>query len=135
MVLPPKTSFRKTTSPHPFSPDTPVTFKIKPDRHQNTTNKHSDWCFPEIRENILVLGTSNLATITESPMANIHIESYPGARVLHKLFLLDKAEKNPRKPEHVTISVGMNDKHNKPHSTTIQNLGKLLAKAKLVFPN
>ena len=29
----------------------------------------------------------------------------------------------------------MNDKHNKPHSTTIQNLGKLLAKAKLFFPN
>ena len=136
MVLPPRTPIRKTTSPHPFSPDTPVTFKIKPNRHQNTNNKNSDWCFPEIREKILVLGTSNLATITESPLPNIQIESYPGARVLHMLSLLDKAEKNRKtEPEHVIISVGMNDKHNKPHSTTIPNLGKLLAKAKLVFPN
>ena len=73
MVLPPRTPIRKTTSPHPFSPDTPVTFKIKPNRHQNTNNKNSDWCFPEIREKILVLGTSNLATITESPLPNIQI--------------------------------------------------------------
>ena len=93
MVLPPKTPIRKTTSPHPFSPDTPVTFKIKPNRHQNINNKSYDCCFPEIRETILVLGTSNLTTITESPLPNIQIESYPGAMVLHMLSLLDKAEK------------------------------------------
>ena len=96
MVLPTKTPIRKTTSPYPFSPDTPVTFKTKPNRHQNNNNKHSDWWFPEIREKILVLGTSNLATITESPLPNIQIESYPGARVLHVLSLLDKAEKNQK---------------------------------------
>ena len=40
---------------------------------------------------------SNLATITESPLPNIQIESYPGARVLHMLSLLDKAEKKLNK--------------------------------------
>ena len=97
MVLPPKNPIRKTISPHPFSPDTPVTFKIKPNRHQNTNNIYSHWCFPEITEKILVLGNSNLATITESPLPNIQIESYPGARVLHMLSLLDKAEKKQKK--------------------------------------
>ena len=84
---------------------------------------------------ILVLGTSNLATIRESPLPNIQIESYPGPRVLHMLSLLDKPEKKQKKVKHGIISVGMNYKHNKPHSTTIPNLGKLLAKAKLFFPN
>ena len=96
MVLLPKNPIHKTTSPHPFSPDTPVTFKIKPNRHQNTNKKNSDWCFPEIREKILVLGTSNLATITESPLPNIQIESYTGARVLYMLSILDKAEKTEK---------------------------------------
>lgn len=136
MVLPPKTPVRKPVSPQPFSPDTPVTFKILPHRHPNTNNKNSDWCFPEIREKILILGTSNLSSITESPLPNIQIESYPGARVLHFSTLLDKAEKNRKfEPEHVIISVGMNDKNNNPNTTTIPNLGKLLAKAKSVFPN
>ena len=52
MVLPLKTTIRKTTSPLPFSPDTPVSFKIKPKLHLNINNEISDLCLPYIRENI-----------------------------------------------------------------------------------
>ena len=81
---------------------------------------------------ILVLGTSNLATIRESPLPNIQIESYPGPRVI---FFGQARKKQKKTVKHGIISVEMNYKHSKPHSTTIPNLGKLLAKAKLVFPN
>ena len=134
--LPPKTPARKHTISSVFSPDTPVTFKIIPNRHQNTIRKNQEWCFPEIREKILIMGTSNLASITESPLPNVQIESYPGAKIIHLLAILDKADKKRKlEPEHVILSVGMNDRSNSPHATTIPNFNKLLAKAKLVFPN
>ena len=54
MVLRLKTTIRKTTSPLPFSPGTPVSFKIKPKLHLNINNEISDLCLPDIRENITI---------------------------------------------------------------------------------
>ena len=119
------------------SPDKEVAFKIKPNIHQNTNNKNKVWCLPEIREKILVLGDSNLARITESPLPNIQIESYPGAKFHNILSVLGRAKNQTslKIPEHVILSVGINNRTQNIFNTTIPNLKSLLAKAHRVFPN
>ena len=120
MVLPPKTPIRKPTSLLPFSSNTPVAFKIKSNRLQNTNNKNIDWCSPEIRESIFVLGTITI----------------PTAKYSDRIISRCKAENNRKtEPEYVIISVGTSDKHNKPYATTFLILCKLLVKAKFVFQN
>ena len=140
-VLPkPQTPKRSTSvsSPSYFpSPDKEVAFKCIPNRHKNTQNKISQWCLPEIREKILIIGDSNLAKITESPLPNIQIESFPGAKFHHISTILERAKnsKTRKIPEHVILSVGINNRNQNISNTSIPNLKTLLAKTQRVFQN
>lgn len=142
-VLPgPQTPIRSKSFPSCLassfpSPDKEVAFKIIPNRHQNTTTKNKLWCLPEIREKILIIGDSNLTKITQSPLPNIQIESYPGAKFNHIQTILDRAKnfKSCKIPEHVILSVGINNRNQNIYNTAIPNLKTLLAKAQRVFPN
>jgi hypothetical protein len=132
----PKRSFSLPSSYVP-SPDKEVAFKCLPNKHKNTMNKISQWCLPEIREKILIIGDSNLAKINQSPLPNIQIESYPGAKCHHISAILERAKnkKTCKIPEHVILSVGINNRNQNVHNTSIPNLKTLLAKTQRVFSN
>ena len=92
MVVRLKTPIRKISSPLPFSPDTPVIFKINQTVNRIPTTKTLICAFMKLGRIFF-----NLATLTESPLSiNNQIESYPGTRVQHILSLLNK-QKNTDK--------------------------------------
>ena len=64
-------------------------------------------------------------------MPNVQIESYPGAKFHH----ISKFKKHNIEPEHVILSVGINNRNQNVRNTAIPNLKVLLAKAERAFPN
>ena len=70
---------------------------------------------------MVILGDSNVSKITESRERDIHVESYPGAKI-RNLEQMTDAETDGTHPKIVILSVGINDRANKPGVTTIPNL-------------
>ena len=98
------------------------------------------WKIPKVTKDILVLGTSNLGRITFVARRDAQVVSYPGLKIenLTKLlnaFQFGHGSDNPgRKPSHVVLSVGINDR-GLADSTNGISLRKLMLAAKKQFPD
>lgn len=95
--------------------------------------KIQDWNFRGEKP-IWFLGDSNLSRLPAYQNQDIQIDSYPGASFYHFQHILDKT------PIHssvkvVVLSVGINNRNQDPHKTSIKQLRTLYRTAESVFPN
>jgi ribA/ribD-fused uncharacterized protein len=117
----------------------------KPNTHTQCTgilNRHSKvkktcWALTKVDKPILIIGDSNLSNI-QAPNSNVQIESFPGGNFYNIRTMLQRTLKskiNTTLAQHIIISVGINDRNNKPHSTSIPELRKVIHSAKELFQN
>ena len=67
---------------------------------------------------------------------NIQVESYPGAKIRNlEQMMIHPAETDGTHLEIVILSVGINDRANKPGVTTIPNLRRMAVRAGKCFPH
>lgn len=111
------------------TPHTPVR---RPTRHINTLNKIKNWSLA-IREKWLILGDSNVSRFPPYKIANLQIDSFPGATFRHMQGVLAKINLAPT-VESVILSLGINNR-NQMTQTSIKELQRLLRTTKLKFPN
>ena len=105
-------------------------------------NKHSktnkaSWQLNNVEKPILVIGDSNCA-IFQAPKSNFQIESFPGGRFHNIRIMLEQSlanKINTTLAQHVIISIGINDLKNKPHTTTVPEMRKVIHLANKIFPN
>lgn len=97
------------------------------------SQKNSDWNFNCIRP-IYILGDSNLARIGSFQNDDIEIDSFPGATFDHFQEVMSKAPVQPR-VELVVLSVGLNNREQDPHHTSIKQLRRVYHLAIEKFPN
>lgn len=95
--------------------------------------KIMDWQF-KCSKPIWFLGDSNLYRMPPHCSGEIQVDSYPGASFYHFNQILEKT------PPHalvklVVLSVGINNRDQDPHKTSIKQLRMLYKKAQSVFPN
>lgn len=95
--------------------------------------KIMDWQF-KCNKPIWFLGDSNLHRMPPHCSGEIQVDSYPGASFYHFNQILEKT------PPHalvklVVLSVGINNRDQDPHKTSIKQLRMLYRKAQSVFPN
>lgn len=95
--------------------------------------KLQDWSFRGLKP-VLFLGDSNLNRIPAHKNQHIQIDSYPGANIYHFLKICEKT------PVHtdtkiLVLSVGLNNRDQDPHKTSIKQLRALHKRAKSTFPN
>jgi hypothetical protein len=104
--------------------------------HKSTNCKKSGWRLPKISKRVVILGDSNVSKITESTERDIQLESYPGVKIRNlEQMMIHPAEIDGTHPEIVILSVGINDRANKPGVTTIPNLRRMAVRAGKCFPN
>ena len=73
--------------------------------------------------------------MTNSPMENVRIDCFPGARITHINMVLGKLEgRKVPQPDYVILRVGINDRTNNTTSTYVPGMRKLVAKAARLFP-
>lgn len=119
-------SLNSTTSTTPQIP------MRRPTRHINTMNKIKNWSLA-VREKWLILGDSNVSRFPPYRIADLQIDSFPGATFRHMQGVLAKI--NPvTTVESVILSLGINNR-NQMTQTSIKELQKLLRTTKLKFPN
>ena len=118
------------------TPNTARRFSTVPSVHESTNCKKSGWRLPNISKRVVTLGDSNVSKITESTERDIQLESYPGAKIRNlEQMMIHPAETDGTHPESVILSVGINDRANKPGVTTIPNLRRMAVRAGKCFPN
>lgn len=120
------TSLDNTTSTMPQIP------MRRPTRHINTTNKIKNWSLA-VREKWLILGDSNASRFPPYRIADLQIDSFPGATFRHMQGVLAKMNPVPM-VESVILSLGINNR-NQMTQTSIKELQRLLRTTKLIFPN
>ena len=112
--------------------------KLKPS--QRGQGMHDVWHIPKVEKDILILGDSNLARATKVQRSDAQVVSYSGINLLKMFRLLEnfkfgQSSANPgRKPKHVILSVGLNDRGLKP-STNEVSLNKLINRTRQEFPD
>ena len=85
---------------------------------------------------MVILSDSNVSKITESKERDIQLESYPGAKIRNlEQMVIHPAETGGTHPEIVILSVGINDRANKPGVTTIPNLRRMAVRAGKCCPH
>lgn len=120
----------------PPSPTPAQRFSTVPSIHRSTKCKKSSWKLPIITKRVVILGDSNVSRITESKERDIQVDSYPGAKIRNlEQMMMHPAETDGTHPEIVILSVGINDRANKPSVTTIPNLRRMAARAGKCFPH
>jgi hypothetical protein len=118
------------------TPNTARRLSTVPSVHKGTNCKKSGWRLPNISKCVVILGDSNVSKITESTERDIQLESYPGAKIRNlEQMMIHPAETDGTHPEIVILSVGINDRANKPGVTTIPNLRRMAVRAGKCFPN
>lgn len=95
--------------------------------------KIQDWNFRGEKP-IWFLGDSNLNRFPAYQNQDIQIDSYPGASFYHFQHILDKTPIHPS-VKVVVLSVGINNRDQDPHKTSIKQLRILYRRAESVFPN
>jgi ribA/ribD-fused uncharacterized protein len=98
-----------------------------------TTNKATykkNWKWPVVREDILIIGASNLGRITSSPLDQIQIESFPGAHFQNftDMLRLPHQNKTTNNPKQIILDIGINDRCSNVHTTAGRNLTTMVNK-------
>lgn len=105
----------------------------KPTRHINTKKKLIDWGLM-VRKKWLVIGDSNLSRIPPFQIADLQVDSYPGATFLHAEAIIKKAKVNTQ-VEKVVLSFGINNRTQKFKETAIKQLQRAVKASKDKFPD
>ena len=58
-------------------------YPVKVIRHDNTFHKLTDWHLTDMQSKICILGDSNLCRIKTTPINQLHVECFPGAKIQH----------------------------------------------------
>ena len=131
-------------SPEHLSPNLPVSQKITKfpalgKQKHSVEHLKANWEIPKVMKEILMIGTSNFSRIPWVSRDDAQILCYPGLKLQSLLHLLNFFKYGPdspnpgRKPRKVVISCGLNDKTLAPSTTNVA-LGKIINKAKRIFP-
>lgn len=108
--------------------------KYRPIQHRvRDSRKVQDWHF-KCRKTIWFLGDSNLFRLPAFTNPDVQIDSYPGANFYHFQHVLDKTLEHPH-VKIVVLSIGINNKSQDPHKTSIKQLRMIYRRALSVFPN
>ena len=125
----------------PKSPRQPKITKFPALGKQKHSVEHlkANWEIPKVMKDILMIGTSNFSRIPWVSRDDAQILCYPGLKLQSLLHLFNFFKYGPdspnpgRKPRKVVISCGLNDKTLAPSTTNVA-LGKIINKAKRIFP-
>ena len=105
----------------------------KPNYHTGGNNKHT-WQLPPITHKTLLIGSSNLARITNTKTnPNTQIEAYGGAKISHITKII-KSYKHTQHPDNIIFQVGTNHRYDEGHVIHRQ-FPHLIAETKHKFPN
>lgn len=117
-----------TTSDNTPSP--PQTPTRRPIKHIRTTCKIKNWSLA-VREKWLILGDSNVARFPPFQVADLQVDSFPGATFRHVHGVLSKIVAVPT-VEKVILSLGLNNRC-QAVQTSIKELQRLIKMAKTKF--
>jgi hypothetical protein len=123
MNLQTETSF--LSSVLPLSSRSTVFSKIK------TSTTH--WSLPVLTQNIVIIGDSNIARLKQLPN-NFQTISFCGSNVDHIRTILSQHKPSPTQPEHIILSIGINNRNQNPNSSSIPSTKALISKFKSTFP-
>lgn len=119
----------QTPGPDPCSP---CTFRVT--KHKSTFKKVKDWDL-QIKENTVIIGDSNLGRIETFLIPGIQIDSFPGAKFSHAETILAKIHGEREEVKEVILSLGINNRQQRPKETSIKQLTGAIRTAKKKFPN
>jgi len=111
--------------------------KVKYTSHRGTAKK--DWTAPvDTTSKTLIMGDSNLERFdrlkVSASMGSVDCHSYPGAKLVHFSDHILKLPQPQVGPRHVILSVGLNNRTNRP-STHRDQLKRVINLAQKMFPN
>lgn len=101
-------------------------------RHIRTDRKMVDWGL-SVNKKWLIMGDSNLCRFPVFSIADLQVESYPGATFRHAQEVLSKATVHTT-VEKVVLSFGINSRAQKAKETTVKQLQGAVRTAKRTFP-
>ena len=97
--------------------------------HDKTTLR-----LPKISEDLLILGDSQLSrTSNLESRASVKIIAIPGIKFRNLTHIIRHSESQPS-PTKVVLAVGINTRAQNPHSTSAEDLKKLISTANRLFP-
>ena len=97
--------------------------------------RKSDWRWPEMEEDILIIGAGNVSSISRSPEKDVQIESFPGARFQHVTDMLKHNTKTSKSPKYIIFNVGFSDRSSDPTKTSCRNLVTMMTWVRTRFPS
>ena len=124
------------TSPPSRRPRRTRQAKVNWTSHRDTDKK--EWRAPVSHSKVLVLGDSNLQGFgklkVDSSVGPVECHSYPGAKLRHFTDNIWKNSQPQLSPQHVILSVGINNRNNMP-STHRDQLKRVVSLAQKTYPN
>ena len=104
----------------------------------NRGKTKTKWVTPSCSSKVVFIGDSNLNRISQkpkTPVESIEIHSFSGAKTRHFHKTICQKTSVPQKtPDHVVLSVGINDRDNSPNTHKDQ-MPKTIRMVTRVFPN
>jgi len=103
--------------------------------HSTDKSSKKKWTWPKAVKSTLVIGEGNLSRMTVSPITDVQLESYPGARFQHFTDMLKGKDfaADGKSPANIVIALGLNDRSSDPQKTSVRNLKTMLTWVKKRF--
>lgn len=133
----PNTNLPTNNSEDLFDPSfedtsTPKESRSRVNKHVITQRKMVEWGL-SVNKKWLIIGDSNLSKFPVFSIADLQVESYPGANFRHAQEVLSKATVHTT-VEKVVLAFGINSRRQKPKETTVKQLQGAVRTAKRSFP-
>lgn len=107
---------------------------LQPTCHRPKDNrKLRGWEFA-VNKPIAILGDANISRIPQFNHPEIQADSYPGASFYHFWQILEKTSVH-QDTEVLVLSVGINNRDQDPHNTSVKQLRTMIRRAHSVFPH
>lgn len=102
-----------------MTPDTPHSVG-RTSHHVNTNRKHADWSL-KLKQIYVIIGDSNVSRIPAFSVADLQIDSFPGAKFQHAGKLMERATV-ALEPKVLIFSFGINNKTQRCIVTTTKEI-------------
>ena len=111
-------------------------FQITPTVYKSNKSKpKSTWQWPKTNRPIVIIGDSNIARISRGPSDQIEAHSYAGANFRNMYDMLSSFEMPSTAPEHLIISLGINNRDTGWQTTSFKNIKSLNHKLHQLYPS